>query len=126
MSALELGHPVGAGKSAVAGAHVQHLHDVLGLEHFGLDPIERNRGPVAARTLLQMNAGVGQQGDDALMHAALRDGEVQSFGRISGFYRQHSFRRSLVTADRDGQATQMPKRGRMSSTTDRRCALAAS
>jgi hypothetical protein len=55
---------------------VQHLDDVLGLEDLRLEPVQRERRPVAPAVEGETHAGVAQELPDVLLHPALWQGEV--------------------------------------------------
>ncbi len=80
--AVELGHPVRAGKAEVPRTGVQHLDDGLRFEDLDLAAREADVGPVAAHRLGEVDAGVTQQSGHAVIHAALGDGQSQ--GRFVG------------------------------------------
>lgn len=73
----ELGHPVGASETQVAGPGVQHAHDVLGLEDLGVDVVERHGRPIAAFVDPDLDASVTQELEHAWLHAAFGQCELE-------------------------------------------------
>ena len=74
---LELRHPVRTGETHVPAAKCQHLHDVLGLEGLGFGVLEGDVGAIAPGARANPDAGVAEQGQHSLFHAAFRQAESQ-------------------------------------------------
>ncbi len=74
---LELRHPVRAGETDVAAAQGEHLHDVLGFQHFCFGARQRHVGAIAPRAGAHANARVGEEGQHALLHPAFGKAETE-------------------------------------------------
>ncbi len=76
---VELGDPVGAGKTDIPRTGVEHLDDALGFEDLDLALGQVEMGPVVARGLDQIDPGVGQKLRHAVVHPALGYCQLERF-----------------------------------------------
>ena len=76
----QFGHPVRAGEAQVARPDVQHLDDVLRFQDLGVEPAPADARPVAPVAAADRQAGLGHQGEHALLHASLGQRDSKNGG----------------------------------------------